>query len=369
MYKTLTATAISLFFIGCLAPEISLDKNKDLQDHDQIFYKQKKHTIVDVLYGTDRGVNPKAPFEERYMGRRDKLKFGVAQVSVPMSHKVGMVEQPWSFWGYKIFDEKLGKHVMITKLEAIKEQRFRELLEIKLGKVKQEDLLIFIHGYNVTFASALRRTAQLSYDLKFKGVPLNYSWTSQGSTSQYMKDEESVQYTTPHLLKFLREVIKNRGDANIHILAHSMGTRALTNALKELSYLYDTPQFKNIILAAPDIDVEVFESNLYPHILKTAEKVTIYANSEDRALQISNELHDGRRLGEGGENISVFKDMVTIDATGIDTSMLAHSYFAEKELLVNDLREVVHKSLPPQKRQNLIEKLKEKLQYWKFSNK
>lgn len=277
-----------------------------------------------------------------------------------------MIEQPWSFWGFRLTGEKIGKHLMITQLKAVQPREFNRLLSLKLDNTNQKDILIFIHGFNVSFASAIRRTAQLSYDLKFKGVSLTYSWTSQGRTSNYMKDEESVQYTTPYLVTFLKDVIKNRGRANIHILAHSMGTRALTYALKELSFEYHKPQFKNIILAAPDIDADVFASNLYPYILKTTQKITIYTNSEDTALQASHTLHGGKRLGEGGKNISVFRDMVTIDATGVDTSMLAHSYFAEKELLVNDLREVVQKSLPPQKRPNLIEKLKDKLKYWKF---
>ena len=354
MYKIIITTLLGLFFIGC-------STNKALKDHERVFYDQKNHTIIDVLYGTDRKVNQRAKLEERYTTKREKLKFGVAQVSIPHSHVFGEVERP--SW-YE--SEKVGRDVVITNLVDIKQKRFSQLLKLKLGNVKNEDVLVFIHGFNVTFAQAVRQTAQLSYDLKFKGVPLTYSWISQGGVLQYSKDEASVMYTVPKLVAFLRELIKNRGDANIHILAHSMGTRALANALKEISFIYKTPQFKNVILAAPDIDADVFKSNLYPHILKTTQKITIYASSEDSALQASNLLHDGKRLGEGGADISVFKDVVTIDASGIDTSMLGHSYFAQKELLVNDLRAVVHKSLPPQKRKNLRESIKEKLKYWKF---
>jgi len=105
----------------------------------------------------------------------------------------------------------------------------------------------------------------------------------------------------------------------------------------DISYIYDTPQFKNVILAAPDIDSEVFQSNLYPKIIKTTEKITIYTSSKDTALQVSHSVHDRKRLGEGGENISVFKNIVTIDASGLDTSFigLGHSYFSEKKILVN----------------------------------
>ena len=263
--------------------------------------------------------------------------------------------------------ETIGKHVVITKLEDINEKKFLTFLKNKLDHVKEKDILIIIHGFNVTFAQAMRRTAQISYDLNFKGIPMSYSWPSRGEINEYMRDESSVQYTVPHLVTFFKKVIENKRDANIHVIGHSMGTRALTNAIKEISYIYPEKHvFKNIILAAPDIDKDVFMESLLPYIKKTTDQVTLYASSDDSALKLSDTLHGGERIGQAGDDILVFKGLDTIDATGIDTSLLGHSYFAEKEVLVNDLKDVIHKSLPPTKRKSLIEKLKTNLAYWKF---
>jgi len=330
-----------------------------------IFNKREKHTLVNIMYGTDRNLNKNASLENRYGIKRSTLKFGQAQVSIPHTHVFGEIERPYLFQ-----DEKIGRDIVLTHLHKLSQKKFNKFLQNKLSKVEEKDILIFIHGYNVTFASAIRQTAQLTYDLKFKGVPLTYSWTSQGELSQYPKDEVSVQYTIPKLVHFLQEVIKNKGTANIHILAHSMGTRALTNALRDISFLYKTAQFKNVILAAPDIDAEVFKSNLYPYILKTTEKMTLYTSSKDAALEASHTLHDGKRLGEGGTNISVFKNVVTIDASNLDTSFigLGHSYFSEKKILINDLRAVIQKSLPPSRRSNLIQRTISKLLFWKFKS-
>ena len=196
---------------------------------------------------------------------------------------------------------------------------------------------------------------------------MTYSWPSQGEEGSYMKDESSIQYTVPHLVKFLKEVINTKGKANLHILGHSMGTRALTNALNQISLTYPGKKlFKNIILAAPDIDKDVFEG-IFPDIIKTTDQITLYASSDDTALKFSETIHGGERIGQGGDNIFVFKDLDTIDATGIDTSLLGHSYFAEKEILINDLKDVIEKSLPPSKRKSLIEKIKADFAYWKFS--
>jgi esterase/lipase superfamily enzyme len=256
---------------------------------------------------------------------------------------------------------------MIASLEEINQKKFIHLLKSKLSNLEENDILIFIHGFNVSFASAIRRTAQITYDLKFKGIPMAYSWPSKGRVSEYMYDEASVQYTTPHLVAFLKEVIKNKGKANIHIIGHSMGTRALANALKEISFFYPGKHvFKNIILAAPDIDRDVFREDLFPYIIKTTNKITLYASSSDKALELSETLHGGRRIGEGGNEVFVYQGLDTIDATGVDTSLLGHSYFAQKEVLVTDLKEVIIKSLPPQKRRSLKEIIREQLAYWKF---
>ena len=348
--------------------EIQASAPKKNKQHAKIYYEKKKYTIVDILYGTDRKKNPKkSGFEEYYTGQRGTLQYGVARVSVPKIHRFGAMERPGKH--LLIFDEKEDpeKHVMITSLERIDQKKFIHLLKTKLTNVKENDILIFIHGFNVSFASAVRRTAQVIYDLKFKGVPMAYSWPSKGEVSEYMYDEASVQYTTPHLVAFLKNVIENRGKANIHIIGHSMGTRALTNALKEISFLYPGKHpFKNIILAAPDIDRDVFRESLFPYIIKTTDKITLYASSSDKALQLSETLHSGSRIGEGGDEVFVYPGLDTIDATGVDTSLLGHSYFAQKKILVTDLKEVIVKSLPPQKRRSLKEIIREQLAYWRF---
>ena len=346
-----------------LNKQVTIKKAPDpTEEHSKVLYKKDDHTIVDILYGTDRKIDAANGWENYYTAKRDKLKFGVAEVSIPKIHEFGKIERPGFFQ-----KEKTGEHIVVTNLKDINNKDFIKFLRTKLGNVEEQDILVFIPGYNSTFASTIRRTAQLAYDLKFKGVPMAYSWPSQGNPSEYMKDETSVQYTVPHLVAFLQEVIDNKDNANIHILGHSMGTRALSNALKEISFIYrEKPVFKNILLAAPDIDKDVFEASLFPYIRQTTEKVTLYVSSDDSALMWSKTLHGGERVGQGGDNIFVYEGLDTIDATGIDTSLLGHSYFSEKEILITDLKEVINQSLPPSKRDSLIEKVKVKLAYWKF---
>jgi len=336
--------------------------------HSKIFYKNNGYTAIDILYATDRKKEqkPTEDLEDFYTGLRGDLQYGVAVVTIPHTHTFGEMERPIKYFE----SENLHKHITVQDIEVLSKQDFLQILKSKLSNVTENDILIFIHGFNNTFADAIRRTAQLTYDLKFKGVPLTYSWPSNGKgIDSYMQDEASVQYTTPHLVTFFSEVIKNKGDANIHIIAHSMGNRALTNALKELSFIYPNQKlFKNVILAAPDVDQDVFKVSLLPYIKKTTEMITLYASSDDKALKLSSTLHNGMRLGQS-DNIFVFQGLNTIDASGIDTSALGHSYFAEKEIIVKDLKEVILKSLPPQQRkQTLVKKTKNDFIYWKIKD-
>ena len=342
-------------------------------NHKKVFYKEDDHTIVDILYGTDRAKNNEyingKSLETFFSGERSLLQYGVVQVSIPNTHKFGEMERPP---GWNMFSkETIGKHVMLKSIEEMNSKEFIETLNKKLGNVKENDLLVFIHGYNVSFADAARRTAQLSYDLKFQGVPLTYSWPSLSETEEYLTDEASAQYTVPHLVTFLKDVIDNnkesKNKANIHIIVHSMGSRALSYAVKELSLVYKDEQlFKNIIFAAPDIDKDVFEVSVFPYVRKTAEKITLYASSEDKALIVSASMHGGERVGQGGDDIFIFEGLDTIDASGVDTDFFSfsHSYFSEKKLMVNDIKELIYKSLPPSKRKTLIGKSKNKLAYW-----
>src|SRR4029077_700800 len=103
------------------------------------------------------------------------------------------------------------------------------------GRVEKERSAVgFINGFNVTFDDAVYRTAQLNYDLGFDGAPMMFSWPSQGAHGKYDGDEEAVQWSSAHLKSFLERVARESGVRRIHLIAHSMGNRALTNALKEV---------------------------------------------------------------------------------------------------------------------------------------
>jgi esterase/lipase superfamily enzyme len=291
-------------------------------------------TSIRVYYVTDRKFGSQTDVKQMYTAERSQngvLSYGTCVVTIPRSHVLGSLEEPGLFE----FSEDSTKHVILQKVAVTGDQDFYDMARARLRTADRKDAFVFIHGYNTTFHDAARRTAQIAYDLKFDGVPMFYSWPSQGKVSQYLVDETNAEWTIPHLVAFLREIRAKTGARKIHLIAHSMGARALTRALKELDS--DKPastRFNQIVLAAPDIDAETF-APMAKAINHAGDRITMYASSRDRAIKISKSVHGYPRAGESGGDLVVVPGVDTIDATSLSTDFFSHSYFSGRTVLAD----------------------------------
>lgn len=308
-----------------------------------------------------------------YTAERGILQRGIATVTVPDSHQKGNVERP-SLLRFE-FKEDQSKHIVMTSATELTDEDFYRRMSDTVKQSPESELLVFIHGYNVDFESAVRRTAQLSVDLPFRGVPVCYSWPSQGEVLGYTVDENNVAWTVYHLKSFLYELVERSGATSINVIAHSMGNRALTSALSEISFEQTTENgedasalFDRIVLAAPDIDADYFRRDLAPRVLKTAETVTLYASSDDNALIASKQVHGYPRAGESGPDIVIVPGIETIDVTGIDLSLLGHSYYGDNDHILRDLFDLVHNRLPASKRELLTVQELQGAIYWQLKS-
>jgi esterase/lipase superfamily enzyme len=312
-----------------------------------------------------------------YTGQRGILQRGVATVTVPDSHQRGKIERP-SILRFE-FREDQEKHVVMTAATEVSSDEFYRRLSTTVSESPESELLVFIHGFNVDFDSAIMRTAQLAVDLPFRGVPVCYSWPSQGQVLGYTVDETNVAWTVHHLKTFLYELAEQSGAKSINLVAHSMGNRALTYALRDISYERgpgtvgeqgpdQAPLFDRIVMAAPDIDADYFRRDLAPRVLKTSNSVTLYASSDDNALIASKQVHGYPRAGESGPQIVIVPGIDTIDVTGIDLSLLGHSYYGDKGEMLQDLFELVHDGLPASQRALLVAREIRGAIYWQLIN-
>lgn len=310
------------------------------------------YVIVKVFYATDRKPvrsledwrtrRPREGGDVVYYGAdwQNSLELGTCAVSIPTRvHEVGAVERP-RFWE----KESVEKHLSILTIEPTSSTNYFGQLRARIEKSDERDAFVFVHGYNVTFAQAMMRTAQIAHDVGFKGAPILYSWPSAGAEKAYLRDEESVKLTVRHLKGFLDQIIAQGGPRKLHLVAHSMGNRVLTEVLAQFAEKPPVPEFNEIILAAPDVNQQLFLSEILPAMRGIGKRITLYASSDDVPLKLSRKFHDFPRAGEGLPHLVVAEGLDTIDASGIDTDMLGHSYFAQARRVLNDLARVICQS-------------------------
>lgn len=313
---------------------------------------------VEVFYGTSRAPTGSVEPNEFFGSERGELSYGICQVAIPLDHEIGELEAP-SWWKFE-FSEDPEEHLMLQTIEQTDWASLSAQIDATLSQSSGKNAFIFIHGYNVTFKDAARRTAQIHHDLSFDGAPIFFSWPSKGeiTLTSYTHDETNAKWSYSHLKEFLIQVSDDTVADNLYLVAHSMGTRVLSNAVT--SVMNERPdlkgRFAEIILAAPDIDADVFKKDLAPRLIEAARNTTLYANEDDRALMTSRKVHGGYpRAGDAGENLVLMQGIDTIDATGSDSSLLRHSYFAEATNILEDIKELINLARPAAERTHLMQ--------------
>jgi esterase/lipase superfamily enzyme len=302
-----------------------------------------------------------------YGNERGQLEMGTCQVSIPKRHEIGQVERPSLLKG-EVFEDP-RRHVVMLTINLENEDQFYSGLEARVNRSQRKEAFVFVHGFNVTFDEAARRTAQLAFDLDFDGPPIFFSWPSQGGLLKYAVDETNVVWTVPHLKQFLLGVARRSGADSVHLIAHSMGNRALTSALQAIAYEMrdEPPIFREVLLTAPDIDADVFKRDIAPAIVQTAERVTLYASSNDEALTLSKQVHGYPRAGDSGPGLVVVPGIDTIDVSTIDTSLLGHSYYGSNHTVIADMLDLLHEAKPPDQRPFLRPRQLGQMFYWIFN--
>ncbi len=308
--------------------------------------------IVEVFYATDRLPTGDEEPARAYANERGDgtLRYGACRVSIPHDHRLGHLEGP-SIWHLELRPDP-AKHVVLLSVAERHREGFLGDLAERMSASAKKQLLVFIHGFNVTFADAVRRTAQLAYDLQIEGAAACYSWPSKGFREKfgYSQDETNVQWTVPRFVSFLEDLAARSGAEHIHLIAHSMGNRALTAALQEIAWktaAASVPsRFSEVILTAPDIDAEVFR-DLARAMRPTARRMTLYASGHDRALEISHQIHGYGRAGDVRPAIVVVDGLDSIDASAVDTSFLGHSYYGDNRSVVADIYHLIRNGLEP----------------------
>lgn len=289
------------------------------------------------------------------------VHYGHCDVTLPPPGKREVGALPMSRPGW----EDPDKHVILDRTELLLEEAFFAELKTKLTAMQPggRDVFVFVHGYNVDFRSAACRTAQLCLDLEFKGIPLFFSWPSQGALIGYTADVDEVQDSIVPIKEFLVRVAEDLNAEKVHVLAHSKGGAAVSFAIGQIDP--DRKLFNQVILAAPDINANTFRRDIAPRLSKLALRSTLYCSQTDRALRGSMLFNSYKRAGDANEPIVIEPQLDTVDATGLDPSYLGHSYYGDCKPLIEDVRKLFGQNSEPRTRGLLEQRIGEKV-YWMF---
>ncbi|HTU44026.1 MAG TPA: alpha/beta fold hydrolase [Bryobacteraceae bacterium] len=328
--------------------------------------RRNNTNVIRVYYATDRASTGQPEASKYFSGDRSRpaaLSRGYCDVSIPIDHQLGSLEGP-SMLRLDFYPDP-ERHIIASNPVPLERLAYYQAISQSLQKFPGAELLVFIHGYNVGFESAVRRTAQIAYDLHLPIIPVAYSWPSQNRTLAYLADEDTAEWSAYHLRDFLDELSANTGGAKIHVVAHSMGARVLTSALKEIAaaergHEAGGIRFGQIVLAAPDLSSDTLVE-FAKRATGLSSRFTVYASEKDDALILSHVLHSSWRAGQVAGLVTPGVD--TIDATSVSTDLIGHNYFGANNSIISDAKKLIEFGWPPPQR-NLVPVITAAFTYW-----
>lgn len=293
---------------------------------------------VEMLVATTRGRAAK-PGEMFGGERAPSPTFADITVSIPPegARKEGEVAWP------RRLPPDPAKEFATLKAEEIDRPAAEKWLSTSVRKSPDRSVLVFIHGFNNHFEDAVFRFAQIVHDSGAHSAPVLATWPSRGSLLAYGYDRESTNYTRNAVERLFQYLARNPEVKEVSILAHSMGNWLALESLRQMAIRNgELPaKFKNVMLAAPDVDVDVFRSQI-ADMGTQRPRFTLFVSRDDRALAVSRRVWGNvSRLGAIDPEQSPFKeelaanDIAVIDMTKVKSGdKLHHTKFAESPEIV-----------------------------------
>ena len=331
--------------------------------------------VVPILWATDRKAKREeatgqgATYRPVSFGpdRGDTLLKGIARITVPKEKRAfGTIPRPReiTFLSVNLYKEKENPrtHFVIGEIAQLSDDEFRSKARDILAKSEsfKGQCLLYVHGYRNTFEDALYRAAQMTVDMDFDGATLVYSWPSQGRLDGYLADRDSVDVSMPHFRNYLEDINATSGCQQIHIVAHSLGSRLVVDTFFPAAgrgSARSLDRIGQIILASPDIDAGILTSRARA-ISEMSRSVTLYANGHDDALKWSRRFSGGyTRAGDLIEGKPVVVAGIdTIDLTPMSKATWVfvganHNTYAEGRHVLRDIAMLMQRGTrPPDRR-------------------
>jgi len=313
---------------------------------------------VRVFYATNRKASGTRDVATAYTADHDsRLSYGAVEVAVEADPRMS-THRGLSIVRFSGATD-LSNFSVNALLTPMSLQDWKREVQQRAMQFGTPGVLVFVHGYNVPFANAARRAAQLSYDLGFAGPTVFFAWPSDATPNGYAHDWREAELSGTDVGAALTQIgdMVSQGRAPIYLIAHSLGNRVAMGGLQGLAAQRpDTAhEIKEVVFAAPDVDQELFRIRISSDILDLGPRYTLYASDHDLALLTSEWLQGGKRLGRGGSALYLATGLDSIDATAVTGQLfsLNHSYFGDSSSVLSDLFYLIRYGNGPAQRPHL----------------
>jgi esterase/lipase superfamily enzyme len=230
---------------------------------------------------------------------------------------------------------------------AVEQRPATDLLEQIAGADGR--VVIYVHGFNISFEKGCRRAAMLQRQLRLDGQLLLFSWPADGMVTSYVRDLADLEWSLLPLQAALTLLAERFGHHNVDMIGHSMGAKALIGALYGAGRETDK-RFGQMILVAPDVDSGLFVRD-YHDLDDVVSRITIYVSENDRALRLSRRLNGHTRLGEPGNHTALLNGVDIVDVSALERKKTSgHLYHVYDQIVIDDIRRVLAGDHPPSPR-------------------
>nr|WP_255688063.1 MULTISPECIES: alpha/beta hydrolase [unclassified Xanthobacter] len=278
-----------------------------------------------------------------YTGERGGApSFMEIDVSIPpdSARAAGDVQWPKTVPGNPATD------FVTTRLEDMTQEQAVKWFNTRIKRTPGRQALVFVHGYNQRFDDAVFRFAQIIHDSGADVTPVLFTWPSRGSLLAYGYDRESTSYSRDALERLLTFMAKDPNVGEISILAHSMGNVVTLEALRQMAIRngHILPKIKNVMLAAPDVDSDVFRT-IFREFGEPRPNFTLFVSQDDKALAVSKRVWgDVPRIGQVDPTQEPYRSefekyhITVLDLTKLKTDdPLNHGKFAASPEVVQSI--------------------------------
>jgi esterase/lipase superfamily enzyme len=235
--------------------------------------------------------------------RAADVSYAAITVSIPpdASRKIGEVQWPATLPGDPRTD------FVTISADYTDKQSFLATITAVAKQTGRSKVLVFVHGFNNRFDDAVYRFAQIVHDSKAPAIPVLFTWPSRGETKlrAYTYDRESANYSRDALEDLLNSLTGLPAITEVNLLAHSMGNWVALEALRGRSIrrsasaaLLKPDKLKNALLVAPDVDVDVFRTQIL-RMGPARPRIALFVSQDDSALGLSKVIWgDIPRMGD-----------------------------------------------------------------------